>query len=98
MYIEGDYVNKNMDYETISEDKMMSEEEMMFEDEIENKNIKNNDVKTENIANFLRINQNPKNDVEIICIQPLHSRERLKRKLKTKNENNKKKKKDITLK
>ena len=92
MYIEDDLVNENMVYETIS-----SDDEMIFEDEIENKNeidIKNNAINTENTVGSFKINQNPKNIVEIIHIQPLHSRERLKRKQKTiiRKENNKKQK------
>ena len=49
---------------------------------IENKNeinIEHNAMKIEKTADFLKINQNPTNDVDIICIQPLHPRERLKR-------------------
>ena len=54
-----------MNSERISEDQMISEDEMTFEDEIENKNTGNNAMKIEeNIANFLKISQNPKNDVE----------------------------------
>ena len=49
MYIEDDYVNENMNYETISED------EIITGDEIENKNLENNTRKIGNIANSFRI-------------------------------------------
>ena len=50
IYIEDDYVNENMNYETISED------EIIIGDEIENKNLENNTRKIGNIANSFRIN------------------------------------------
>lgn len=49
IYIEDDYVNENMNYETISED------EIIIGDEIENKNLENNTRKIGNIANSFRI-------------------------------------------
>lgn len=58
MYIEDDYVNENMNYETISED------EIIIGDEIENKNLENNTRKIGNIANSFRIDWNPRHDVE----------------------------------
>lgn len=34
MYLEDDYVNENMNYETIYEDEMILEDQIMFEDEV----------------------------------------------------------------
>ena len=69
-----------MNYERISGDKMI------LRMKLKTRILKNNAMKIENIVNSFRKNQYPRNDLELIHIQPLHSCKRLKINLKTKNE------------